>query len=258
MTLSHRCPPQVLHCALAVVEKFNSGRIPKGTPTFKPNAQGVVQIHDVPSDTKEAEIIATITASALPAREVLILVPQVTVSKLIRRELRRRRIAYEFAGAVDVGGFEVFPTLKIWLSNPLDSLIYREVIQHILEGPKIGIPSARSRKIEKLNAREEALNAVSRLWAEVLANGEPLINALNARTSLKLFADIKTFTDALRINYETGVAEFVAGVSRILKPWKDSEGLIEEIVTLVDEIRGRKIAADASVKIMSMRKAKGL
>lgn len=72
---SYRCHPHVLEGAMKIVERHDPGRIPKGQFEYRVIEGPKIQIHNTPSDEKEAALVRRIVEQALPSRDVLILFP---------------------------------------------------------------------------------------------------------------------------------------------------------------------------------------
>ena len=71
----YRCQPHVIRAAHGFIEAFNPDRIKKPEPEcVRPEGPKVV-LHNVPSDTREAEVIASMAIDALRNGDALVLMP---------------------------------------------------------------------------------------------------------------------------------------------------------------------------------------
>jgi hypothetical protein len=86
---------------MAVIEKFNSTRLKKPNPVFLSQAATKIIFYDVPSQIKEAQMIASIAKKSLPSK-VLILIPHQGFSEPIKKTLRRWRINYDCRVNIEV------------------------------------------------------------------------------------------------------------------------------------------------------------
>ena len=64
--------------------------------------------------------------------------------------------------------------------------------------------------------------------------------------------------DALLTAYSTPTKEFLDVLRKTFLPWGESSDMFQEISTWIDEVKGRGGAGQGTVRIMSMRLAKGL
>jgi DNA helicase-2/ATP-dependent DNA helicase PcrA len=71
-----RCQPHIIYTAQGFIEAFNPGRIKKPKPKCSRPEGAPVCVHSVPSDGREAEIMAAMIADAVRDGDVLVLVPK--------------------------------------------------------------------------------------------------------------------------------------------------------------------------------------
>jgi len=260
LDLSRRCRENVLRSALAVVEGFSAGRLRKREPRFKHKDMGVVKVHDLPSDEKEAQVVTAIVRKAVPSRRVLILLPNALFAPRICQKLRRARIGFSFRAAPDEGGFAPFEALRDWIELPADSLALRVLLQKLVDGGATGVPSARSRKREKLDEREEALLSIARLWRKVLKDGIPMYDALKAaaerETHARALVDCLT---ELQDAHSGEINKFAETACRVLRPWREPSDMLDDIGRWLRELReASETGSEGAVRIMTMHSAKGL
>jgi len=126
---SFRCHRHVLEGAIAVVEQFDRGRLPKGTFQYKiPDGPRIV-IHNAPSDAKEAKLVRRIVQDALPSQDVLVLFPTRLFLRAIAQELRAAQIPFSAPLSLPGTGLPLVSVLGAWLADPSDSLSFRQCLE---------------------------------------------------------------------------------------------------------------------------------
>ena len=168
LKVSWRCHKHILEGATCVVSGFDKTRLEKGPFTYKVPDGPKIQIHNVASDEREADIIKAIIMEALPSRDVLILVPTKNYIKALRKVLIESRIPFSASTTVPGEGLPIMATLAKWLSNPAESLLFRLCLEEFLNGNPSLVPSKRVKLQEKKDKRENIFHNISKLW-------EPLI-----------------------------------------------------------------------------------
>jgi len=260
---SFRCHPQILEGAISVVKEYDKDRLPKDEFEYEVEKGDKIKIHNVPSDEKEAKILRAIIERALPSRTVLILVPHRGFGSAIVEELRKARIRYSAPLILPREGLPLISVLSQWLRNDSDSLSFRECLEALLDNPKFGIPSKRSRKPEKLEKRENAFLTISNLWSLVIRKSvDSLWKALELeKDNHKLYSKVFSAFDKLRsLNDSQGdPADFIAEIVRMLVPWKKPQAFLDEIDSWVETsgaVNG--MTQSGSVQLMTLQGAKGL
>ena len=258
--LCRRCPPAVLKGALALVEAFNPERsLQKLNPELLNQSQSPILVHDFPSQEKEAEVIATICSKVTPSHDVLILVPNLNFARPILTALGQQRVGYDCRSVIAEEGLVALDTLGDWLRDPAESFALRECIKFLLEGARFSVPSSRVKKPEKKAAREKLLSEVSSLWVKVIKENCSLYDSLKADAAKSsLLSELVQCLDEIRSTYESPPDNFLEVIGRIIQPWRKPSEMFQEISTWINEVRGRYGSAQGSVRIMSMRMAKGL
>jgi superfamily I DNA/RNA helicase len=258
---SRRCPETIIRAGIKVLEQFDRGRIPKPEPTFSQKKKGgtKITIHSVPSDDDEAEIVARLTAKALPKNRVLILVPTKLFALKIKRALRRRKISYAHSPSLEETGLLLIREVYSWTQNPDHNLALRRCIESLCEGRGVDIPSSRVRKNDQIDKRASCLKQIAGLWKGV-KNGMTLWEALEsgAESGNPFLEEIHAKLKALRDAANSNVGDFLKAIADAMKPWSDSGNLVEEIDAWIAELRGRAQQSEGAVRIMTLQSAKGL
>ena len=254
-----RCPPTVLNGALFVVSQFNPKRLKKVKPSFVSKIETPILIVSSPSAEREAIYIAEKCSRVTPSHDVLILVPYLSFAKPILAALRKKRVAYDCRSILAEEGFISLDVLGRWLSNPNDNFALRQTIQSLLETDKFGIPSKRVKKPEKIEEREKSLSEISNLWNNVINEKCSLFESLKINSNKsKLLSALLNSLEELLSAYQKTAREFLSALNNNFLPWGTSEEMFQEISTWIDEVKGRGGAGQSSVRLMSMRLAKGL
>ena len=90
-----RCQPHVIKAAHGFIAAFNPGRIEKPEPECKRPEGPKVEVHGVPSDTREAEVISAKVVGALREGDVLVLMPKADFAEPLKAKLAKLRIAFD-------------------------------------------------------------------------------------------------------------------------------------------------------------------
>jgi DNA helicase II / ATP-dependent DNA helicase PcrA len=132
---SYRCHKHILDGAMAIVEEYDTERHPKGDFEYKVEEGPKIQIHNVPSDEKEAKVVRQIIQRVLPSQDVLVLFPQIQYSKAIAAELRRHQIPFSAPISIPGTGMPLVASLATWLKDPRDNLSLRRCLEAYLNSP---------------------------------------------------------------------------------------------------------------------------
>lgn len=259
---SYRCHRHVLEGALHVVEQFDPGRLPKGEFEYHVEDGPKIQIHNTPSDEKEAMAVRRVIEGALPSQDVLVLYPQRQFATAIIDTLRVAQIPFSSVASLPGSGLPLVATLSIWLRAPGASLSFRRCLQAFLESPASGLPSRKVRKAEKKQQREDAFRLFSNLWRDVLAgDNESLWVSLSARSEMQAYSAAFAAFSALLSSFEEGgsLSEFSASVTESLAPWSNIPEFLREVISWVElGSEGTTFGQPPNVRVMSFQAAKGL
>lgn len=260
---SFRCRPHVLEGAISVVNKYDKHRLLKDEFEYEVEEGDKIQIHNVPSDKREANIVRKIVERVLPSRTVLILLPHRGFAQAIVKELRKARIQYRAPLTLPGEGLPLVSVLSQWLRNDSDGLSFRECLEAFIDNPKFGIPSKHSKKFEKLEERENAFSKISNLWRHVMEkNVNSFWKALELEKdnhklyskAFSAFAQLRSLNDS-----ENEPTNFIAEIVNTLAPWRKTGTFLDEIDSWV-EISGElsSMTRSGGVQLMTLPGAKGL
>ena len=255
---SFRCQPHIIRAAHGFIGAFNRDRIKKPAPRCVRQEGPLVVVHDVPSDTREAEIIAAMIPNALREGDVLVLLPKPDYAEPLKAELQKRRIAFDAPTPRDSDAILIFAALRDWLADLGNNLAFRELLQAIADGGALGIPGPRARKINKVAEREEAMTKISDLWKGVF-KGASLREALCAAAPADgVWAALNEFADNLARATEGSTIDLAQRTFETLKPWRNSARMLDELSTSRADMYGLREGDANLVRIMTMRNSKGL
>jgi len=260
---SFRCHRHVLEGAIAVVERFDRGRLPKGPFQYKIADGPKIVIHNAPSDAKEAKLVRRIVEDALPSRDVLVLFPTRLFLRAIAQEVRAAQIPFSAPLSLPGTGLPLVSVLGAWLADPSDSLSFRRCLEAFLHSPAAGLPSSKVSNTDKVQQREAAFRVISSLWQMLLDGRVPsLWDALiRAKHTHEVTRSAWTaFSRLLELYVSEGDVEpFTAEVSKVLSPWRKIPHFLEEAASWVElASQGHGSGQAASVRLMTFQGAKGL
>lgn len=259
---SFRCGRHILEGALSVVQQCDSSRLDKGNFTYTKDGLKI-QVHNVPSDAKEAREVKKILQRVLPSQDVLILFPHRTLSAAIAKELRASQIPFTSQMTFPGAGLPLVSSLSLWLADPLDSLSFRRCLDAYLENPAKGIPSKRVKKLEKKEQREEAFGQVAELWNPVISgDSHSLWDALNSRRDGDdLYRSLySAFSGLLELGTPEGdPAAFLARLAEEMAPWRKVSDFLSEASSWVElASQSANLGQTTDVRLMTFQAAKGL
>ena len=253
-----RCQPHVIRAAHGFIEAFNPDRIPKPEPECTRPEGPPVKVHSVPSDAREAEVIAAMVVDALREGDVLVLLPKPDYAEPLKAALAKRRIAFDAPRPRTSEATRVFAALQDWLADHANNFAFRELLWAVCNSGLLGIPGPSARKAEKIAEREEALIKVSALWNGVFG-GVPLREALRAATQTdELCGAMDRVVEDLAQATAGTPTELGQRIFEALKPWSNSKRMLHELAALPADAQGPRDGDANLVRIMTMRNSKGL
>ena len=260
---SFRCHKHILEGSISIVKDFDSQRLPKDVLEYQVEEGPKIQIHNTPSDEKEAIIVRSIVERALPSLDVLILFPHRRFASAVAGELRNAGIKFTAPMPLPGEGLPLISILSKWLRNSHDSLAFREILEEFIENPTTGIPSKKTRKPEKKGERKSILKKISSLWKHTI---ERTASSLWESLELEKENDVmyslifSAFSDLISLYNKTkDPASFVAQVINTLAPWKQTQSFLDEVDTWVEALgEWASFGQGPDVQLMTLQGAKGL
>ena len=261
---SRRCHAAILQAAVAVVRAFDPGSQPKGDYTYQKAEGPKPQVHSVPSEKAEADVVMGIVRrarGAQPPASTLLLVPTREHATAIVQQLKVGRVPFSAFSQSAGTGLPLVARLASWIDNKDDNLALRACLDALLNSTASTVPSDRSRRTDKRNQREQALRQVSQLWTLVLEEDCSLWDALQRKQHE---ASILEYLHDSCAEFEScGVKEvgrFLELVGRALEPWKTRQALIREVDGWLRAAESQywDAASGPPVRVMTLQGAKGL
>ena len=260
---SYRCHKNVLEGSMSIVKDFDAHRRDKGELEYAIEEGPKIQIHNTPSDDKEAVLVRSIVERVLPSMNVLILFPHKGFASAVTQELRNAGIGFSAPLALPGKGLPLISVLSDWLADCDDSLAFREILEALINNPVSGVPSILVRKAEKKEERQEAFRKISCLWDNVIKKSIPsLWGNLDAEKENDVLYQMAfdKFSELLALyNNTDDPASFVAQIVNTLVPWKQTPGFLEEVDDWIEAsaiLSGQNQSTD--VQLMTLQGAKGL
>ena len=255
----YRSNEYVIKGALAVVKTFDASRCDKGQLTFEQDAGSKIIVHEVPSNIwEEKEVVRLIDEAG--SRSILILVPNRRFASGLMSRLHRRGISFTGPAPTPGEGLWLLDRLGAFREDQGDNLALRELIEAMVNNPAFGIPSAKARKDEKRQQREDAFAAVAGLWKGVIDG-----TLLDLWTSLSTAAAadplLGQIHDACKALLETppdDVPKLLQLAGQHLRPWAKAETLFSEVAQWMAAASRGRTTGSGQVRIMTMQGAKGL
>lgn len=247
-----RCSSHILKGGLAVVRANTPHRIKKKKLHSISKNRNKISIHDVPSDTHEAFIIAKKAARALRSGDVMILIPRYAFSSPIKEALQKKRVGYLCRLEVQKTGLYLIDAAIKWTNNVKDNLALRLCLEAIMENRQLEIP------FDKGSTNEGLLSKISKLWLKVDTRRITLYDLLmNKAKTQNDFQYIVKKLEEIKGTINSRPQKFLEAVSRILRPWKSVKALRNELSKWIDDGSSRNIGGNI-VRILTMQGAKGL
>jgi superfamily I DNA/RNA helicase len=257
LTLTHRCKKSILEAALCVVREDDK-RTDKGAITYQSSEEGKVEIHNVPSDKREAQIIRAILEEMEPSETALVLIPTRRYLPLITRQLRIGRLEYTCPVPQPGEGLPILERLSAWIVDEKDSLALRECIEAALNNPSFGVPSRRSKSIRKVKDRLSAYAAVSELWVNVKKGESLWVSLEHASNDDELLRNMFSRLKMIRDLEKKDVQGFLSQAVDLLNPWATTRTFLEEIQAWVGTFEETGGSPSPRVRVMTYQGAKGL
>ncbi len=256
---SRRCHRSILEGATALVKQHDPERTDKGDMRYLTEDGPPIRVHNVPSDIREAEIALAIIQEALPAKDVLVLVPTRAHAGPLLEKLRQARIRCEAPRLAPGDGLPQLATLASWLGNREDNVALRQCVQAMLDGGALGVPGERARKPEKMAEREQALRDIANLWQVVLDEKVSLWESMEAGAeSSKVIADAYAQLQELRDHDAKDVPGFLGLSVQLMRPWASTDRFMAETADWIGLATEDARPSDGSVRVMTLQGAKGL
>jgi DNA helicase-2/ATP-dependent DNA helicase PcrA len=264
LLISWRCPPNILKGAFHMVQKYNGGDIKiLDRFTFKNKSDVKIKLGNFPHHNPEAGYIAWRIKEIGPSYDVLILVPRLSYTEPIKRELRKNFIDFSCEYDLEKTDLYLINILLNWLNNLTNDFDLRILIEEVINRGASDIPALQTEYIGREDSRqkrEDAFRHISNFWKEI-GKGITLYLKIKTLKDDEQFAKLVEIITKLRKAHElkTDSISFISETVDKLKIWRNIQRFSEELNSAVEEIKNLAIpSGECSVRILTMKKAKGL
>jgi superfamily I DNA/RNA helicase len=270
LSKSWRCPEHILKGARAVVAEYYEGSTPKPEPTFSEEIEENKKIVflDVPSDRKEARIIAAIAEHTVQSASVAIIIPNRQYFPPIKEALRQRGLDYMYKSVLDPKGLVRFTVLADWAEARDDNLNLR-YLTHLIVNHHDNLTGKVAVRDNRITSKRQAASEVlARLWSGVHENTslyEVLCEKAQREEEGSFLHTLKScLDDAICLLTEKGgtrgaLAPFLEKCGQFVAPGGNPKGIIAEIQEWRNEkLTGARTSSYPPVSIYNMPSSKGL
>ena len=247
---SRRCPPNILKGAFSMVHKYCAGDIAiLNKLEFTNKSPAMINTMMFSYQNQEAAYLAKMIKGIGPSYDVLVLVPWIDYAEPIKSQLRGNHVSFSCEYDLEKTGLRLINVLLSWLKKPNDFDL-RLLIGELISSSILAIPGER---------REDALKQISGYWGEHKERK-------TLYTKLKSFKDnedlikLKDIIVELKSSYKLSNEhlEFIMKLIEKLNVWRSIPAFTKEMNSIYDEVKSLVPSGENSVRIMTMKKAKGL
>lgn len=263
LTISRRCPANIFKGAFCMAQKYNDGYDNLLDEIKFTNDSNVrIKICNFAQQNIEADFIARKIREIGSSYEVLILVPTADYAFPIKRALKRRYVDFISYYDIEETDLYLINVLLEWLGNPSDNFLLRILLQEIIDRGVSDIPAKQTDfvgKEESRSIREKAFNQISGFWSQVKERNTLYLKIKTFKNE-PIFSKLLKILFELRKSYSEGnISDFLPKIIEKLKVWQGISVFAKEVSSLIEEVESLCMAGgDCNVRILTMRKAKGL
>lgn len=250
LTYNYRCPKNIFLGALSMVQnfnKYNNGYFIEKLQ-FKKNIPTKIKLCDFQHQNIEADFIAIKVKEIGPSYSSIILIPHLNYSKPIIDALKKRYVDFNCEFEIEKTDIFLIVLLLKWLEKTSENFPFRIIIEKII-----------SKKIHSTIQRNIFLNYISNFWQEV-GKGKTLYTQVKKLKKDKKFCEVINVLSNIKKTYqrEKNPINLLTIINQELKIWKDIPGFKKEINSIISIIQSTNISSKSNVRILTMKKAKGL
>ena len=262
---SRRCHRLIMTDAFAILKEHYPTWTGEPILTYHVQDGQIPAIMQFPSEQAEAKMAAYIAKRSIPAKTVLILAPKKEFFPLLSNALDDYGVPHEQPAELlpesinDLGGYLDF------LANPTDSFRTRVAIEDLINRGPMKIPGAKKDKRSSaatIAKRIEIEKEIANIW-EGVGRKCPLFSAFeNMQNPTEPVAKVRDcISNLFRLYASTNKADqqdFLRELSIASDTWNEPSKLAEDIHKLTNLLNRQRVFGPGSVRMMTMRKAKGL
>jgi DNA helicase-2/ATP-dependent DNA helicase PcrA len=273
LSVSFRCPENILVGARTIVEKFYPKRAFKPDLTFSEDIKinNKIVLYDFPSEKFEALKIASISEEAVKQRrKVIIIIPTKNYFPIIRDALIRKGINYSYKADPSKDGLIRFAVMSRWVRQKQDNALLRYLLHLIVYNNDAVVKEMPLSSLKITEKRNELASYLATLWSEVNQNNDlyseickrsndaerfPFENILKTRC-LDL---IEKYVEGDICGRRKALPDFLGASGLMVAPGKNPKGFIKEIDNWMIDVKGSGMGgAYAPVELYNMPSSKGL
>jgi len=266
LTTSRRCHKNIMEDSFKVLEAYYENWSGKPDLNYISEGGNVPDIWQLPSEVAEAKKVAQIARSSiLEKKSVLVLVPKKDFFQGIIQKFTEYGIAYDCTSNFLPSRIERIRRIFDWIINHDSNFITRLIIEDLLNDGIAKVPGARKDgtcRPDTIERRIAEETEIARLW-ESVGRGSDLFSVIqhlnNPNVTLVKIRDsllklIQLYNNS-RGDYK---GEFLKQLSIVTGIWINPSHIEQDLSTIFDRFQPQKLTIPGLVKLMTMRKAKGL
>lgn len=267
---SWRCPEHILLGARAVLAAYYTDSVPKPDPTFSSKIEENNQIlfYDLPSDKREANMIAAIAKKKIKSGSVTVIIPYGKYLPPIEQAFRQRGLNFTYKSKIDPAGIIRFAAFADWAENPNDNMAFRYLLDLVIQNHDSLIKKIDGVSNKIKDKRVFASELIASLWAEV-DGPMSLYSVLCNRASTD---GLEGFISELRVALDetkrllveqgskrTSLSPFLKTCGLLVAPGKNANGIVSAVRKWREErLSSRQSSSYPPIEIYNMPSAKGL
>lgn len=250
LTYNYRCPKNIFLGALSMVQnfnKYNNGYFIEKLQ-FKKDIPTKIKLCDFQHQNIEADFIAIKVKEIGPSYSSIILIPHLNYSKPIIDALKKRYVDFNCEFEIEKTDIFLIVLLLKWLEKTNENFPFRIIIEKII-----------GKKIHSTIQRNIFLKYLSNFWKEV-EKGKTLYTKVKKLKKDKNFCEVINVISNIKKIYqqEKNPINLITIMIQELKIWKDISDFKNEINSITNVIQSANISSKSNVRILTMKKAKGL
>lgn len=250
LTYNYRCPKNIFLGAFSMVQNYNKCNNDNFIEKlqFEKDVSTRIKLCNFQHQNIEAEFIARKLKEIGPSYSSIILIPQLNYAKPITDALKKRHINFDCEYEIEKTDiFLIFLLLK-WLEKTSENFQFRIIIERIIQ-----------KKIHSTIQRNTFLEYISNFWQEV-GEKQTLYMKVKKLGKNKEFCEVIDVLSNIKKVYqqEKNPINLIMTIIQELKIWKDISDFKNEINSITSTIQSANISNKSNVRILTMKKAKGL
>lgn len=250
LTYNYRCPKNIFLGAFSMVTKYNkqnNGNFIEKIQ-FNKDIATKIKLCNFQHQNIEAEFIARKLNENGPAYSSIILVPHLNYTKPIIDALNKKCINFDCEFEIEKTDIFLITLLLKWLEKTSENIQFRIIIEKIIQ-----------KKIPSTIQRENFLESISYFWKEVPKNQTLYMKVKKLGKNRKFCEVINVLSNIKQVyQQERNSIDLITTIIKELGIWKNILDFKKEITSITNAIQSTNISYKSNVRILTMKKAKGL